>query len=127
MVSLMAQMIFSTYQHNRNPFVDHPEWVEQIWGTDSDHDGVTDTHEIIAGTAQNNSNSVFEATLSGTQVSCGLLSSGSVWRLYQGAFISNDIVWRQVAQTNRLQSGSLHFDIAPTSPAAFYHLRALRP
>ncbi|GAA1522938.1 endonuclease [Streptomyces albidochromogenes] len=25
------EVIFSTYQHNRNPFIDHPEWVESIW------------------------------------------------------------------------------------------------
>ncbi|MFG2294380.1 endonuclease I family protein [Streptomyces sp. NPDC048603] len=25
------QIIFDTYQHNRNPFIDHPEWVEAIW------------------------------------------------------------------------------------------------
>lgn len=25
------EIIYSTYQHNRNPFVDHPEWVESIW------------------------------------------------------------------------------------------------
>ncbi|MER5898223.1 endonuclease [Streptomyces sp. NPDC001876] len=24
-------VIFDTYQHNRNPFIDHPEWVEAIW------------------------------------------------------------------------------------------------
>lgn len=120
-------LIYFNYQSNRNPFIDHPEWVEQIWGTDSDGDGVTDTHEFIAGTASGNSNSVFEASISGAQISCGLLSSGSVWRLYQGAFVGNDIVWRQIAQTNRLLSGTVRFDIAPTSPAAFYHLRATRP
>ena len=120
------EMIYSTFQHNRNPFVDHPEWVEQIWGTDSDLDGITDTHEIIAGTA-GNSNAVFEATLSGTQVTCGLLSSGSVWRLYEGFFVSNDIVWRPIATNNRLLDGTLQFDFAPTGNAAFYHLRALRP
>jgi endonuclease I len=26
------QVIYSTYQHNRNPFVDHPEWVSSIFG-----------------------------------------------------------------------------------------------
>ncbi|WP_308258264.1 endonuclease [Saccharothrix obliqua] len=26
------QVIFDTYQHNRNPFVDHPEWAGSIWG-----------------------------------------------------------------------------------------------
>ena len=25
-------VIFDTYQHNRNPFVDHPEWAAAIWG-----------------------------------------------------------------------------------------------
>ncbi|WCD90246.1 Extracellular ribonuclease [Streptomyces xanthophaeus] len=25
------QVIFDTYQHNRNPFIDHPEWVNSIW------------------------------------------------------------------------------------------------
>ncbi|MFJ3922021.1 endonuclease I family protein [Streptomyces sp. NPDC090022] len=25
------QVIYDTYQHNRNPFIDHPEWVDQIW------------------------------------------------------------------------------------------------
>ncbi|MEU6890479.1 endonuclease [Streptomyces sp. NPDC046557] len=25
------QVIFDTYQHNRNPFIDHPEWVDSIW------------------------------------------------------------------------------------------------
>lgn len=24
-------IIFEKYQHNRNPFIDHPEWVESIW------------------------------------------------------------------------------------------------
>ncbi|MGY1396960.1 endonuclease I family protein [Streptomyces sp. SS10] len=24
-------VIFESYQHNRNPFIDHPEWVEAIW------------------------------------------------------------------------------------------------
>ncbi len=26
-------LIFSDYQRNRNPFIDHPEWVALIWGT----------------------------------------------------------------------------------------------
>jgi endonuclease I len=25
------QVIFDKYQHNRNPFIDHPEWVSSIW------------------------------------------------------------------------------------------------
>ncbi|RJQ75485.1 ribonuclease [Pseudonocardiaceae bacterium YIM PH 21723] len=26
------QVIYDKYQHNRNPFIDHPEWVASIWG-----------------------------------------------------------------------------------------------
>ncbi|WP_431989402.1 endonuclease I family protein [Streptomyces albogriseolus] len=25
------EVIYNSYQHNRNPFIDHPEWVEAIW------------------------------------------------------------------------------------------------
>ncbi|MFI6872958.1 endonuclease I family protein [Streptomyces sp. NPDC050400] len=25
------QVIYDSYQHNRNPFIDHPEWVDAIW------------------------------------------------------------------------------------------------
>jgi endonuclease I len=24
------EIIFEQFQHNRNPFIDHPEWVDQI-------------------------------------------------------------------------------------------------
>ncbi len=27
------QLIYTNYQHNRNPFIDHPEYVSEIWGT----------------------------------------------------------------------------------------------
>ena len=26
------QVIYDKWQHNRNPFIDHPEWVSSIWG-----------------------------------------------------------------------------------------------
>lgn len=26
------EVIYTSYQHNRNPFIDHPEWVSAIWG-----------------------------------------------------------------------------------------------
>ena len=26
-------LIYRNYQHNRNPFIDYPEWVDYIWGT----------------------------------------------------------------------------------------------
>jgi len=121
------EMIYQYYQHNRNPFVDRPEWVEEIWGTDADGDGITATHEIIAGSDPNNPTSILQAAISGNQVTCDLLVTGSVWGLYGGSFSSNSIDWRQLAETNRLQGGQLRFNISPTGSAAFYHLRARRP
>lgn len=26
-------VIYDSYQHNRNPFVDHPEWADDVWGS----------------------------------------------------------------------------------------------
>jgi len=25
-------VIYEQFQHNRNPFIDHPEWADAIWG-----------------------------------------------------------------------------------------------
>ncbi|GAA4909861.1 endonuclease I [Stackebrandtia albiflava] len=30
------EVIFDRFQHNRNPFIDHPEWVDAIWGDPTD-------------------------------------------------------------------------------------------
>ena len=35
-------IIYNTYQHNRNPFIDYPQWVDYIWGT-SNYDESTRT------------------------------------------------------------------------------------
>lgn len=125
------ELIFTRYQYNRNPFIDRPEWAEDIWGTDADGDGFTATCEAVAGTDPANSNSFLQTSIvhtnSSLRMGCGLLTTGSTYRLYQGVFVSNDIVWHEIATTNRLQSGSVNFQIAPTGRAAFYHLRALRP
>ena len=94
---------------------------------DDDGDGMSNADEAVAGTDPANSNSLFEASISGTQIVCGLLASGSVWRLYEGVYGSNDIVWTPIAETDRLQGGILRFDVVPSNPATFYHLRALRP
>ena len=120
------EIIFRSYQYNRNPFIDHPEWVDAIWN-DDDGDGLSNTQEAIAGTDPTNPASAFNASFADGKITCGLLTTGPIWRLYQGSFQSNTLVWQAVAQTNRLQNGTLAFDIAPTSPATFYHLRATRP
>ena len=35
-------LIYNNYQHNRNPFIDYPQWVEYIWGT-AEYDEVAHT------------------------------------------------------------------------------------
>lgn len=35
-------LIYKNYQHNRNPFIDYPEWVDYIWGT-SEYDSANHT------------------------------------------------------------------------------------
>lgn len=35
-------LIYRNYQHNRNPFIDYPEWVDYIWGA-SEYDVTTKT------------------------------------------------------------------------------------
>lgn len=50
----MNQLIYSTYQRNRNPFIDHPEYVSMIWGSalvsktnaTIAEGGVTDTYTL---------------------------------------------------------------------------------
>jgi endonuclease I len=42
-------LIFSEYQQNRNPFIDHPEWVALIWG--SPLEGATGSRPIVGVTA----------------------------------------------------------------------------
>jgi len=125
------ETIFTAYQNNRNPFIDRPEWAEAIWGTDTDGDGSTATYEAVAGTDPANSNSFLQTTIAHTndtlQMGCGLLTTGSTYRLYQGAFTNRDIVWHAIAETNRLQSGTVNFTVTHTSRAAFYHLRAIQP
>ena len=37
-------LIFNNYQHNRNPFIDYPQWVGYIWGT-ANYDGSSLTYD----------------------------------------------------------------------------------
>ncbi len=35
------EIIYTNYQHNRNPFIDHPEFATRIWGNDSISAGIS--------------------------------------------------------------------------------------
>ena len=49
--------IYTNYQHNRNPFIDHPEWVEAIWGAS----GGTPAAQALATTP----NAIEQPTIAG--------------------------------------------------------------
>jgi len=49
------EQIYSQYQHNRNPFIDHPEWVAEIWGFYGDKNEPT-AHALNLEIAANGSN-----------------------------------------------------------------------
>ncbi len=42
-------LIFNNYQHNRNPFVDFPEWANIIWGNNSDNKYANPNTDSIGG------------------------------------------------------------------------------
>ncbi|WP_299334489.1 endonuclease [uncultured Psychroserpens sp.] len=47
--------IFYNHQNNRNPFVDHPEYVLQIWSTTPDTEAPSDVIDLVASNPTDNS------------------------------------------------------------------------
>ena len=47
--------IFYNHQANRNPFVDHPEWVALVWDTDPDTENPSDPINLVASNPTDNS------------------------------------------------------------------------
>lgn len=46
--------IFYNHQNNRNPFIDHPEWVNAIWVTTQDTEAPSDPTNLIASNPTDN-------------------------------------------------------------------------
>ena len=44
-------LIYNNYQHNRNPFVDFPEWANLIWGSNSDNKYANPNTDSIGGSS----------------------------------------------------------------------------
>lgn len=90
-------VIYEKYQHNRNPFIDHPEWASSIWGTSpnmSDEVAVAtaktalslgDTSAIISNLALPTS-SINETSISWVSSNTNVISNdGTVTRPENGA------------------------------------------
>lgn len=46
--------IFYNHQNNRNPFIDHPEWVALVWDTEPDTEAPTDPTNLVASNPTDN-------------------------------------------------------------------------
>ena len=40
-------LIYNNFQHNRNPFIDFPEWVDLIWGNDKGSKSASPSTDVI--------------------------------------------------------------------------------
>lgn len=125
------EKIYLNYQHNRNPFVDHPEWVASIFdpAADDDGDGVRNPDELIAGSDPGRSNSVLEAQLAwqsgGLRLFSDTSASGRVYTLEQTDQPTG--VWQTVFTTNLPGGGLLFYELSPTSSLRTFRIRATRP
>ncbi len=50
------QVIFTSYQHNRNPFTDHPEWVWSVFKDQANHSQVSIAGATVAGDGSSTKN-----------------------------------------------------------------------
>lgn len=69
--------IYSTYQHNRNPFVDHPEYADLIWGSAT----VTNGDTLNVTPANRAGATVNAGTSNYALLSLGLAASANEWDL----------------------------------------------
>lgn len=135
------ERIYTSWQYNRNPFVDHPDWADKIWGTDSspvptpglepdaddDGDGISNADEIAAGSDPESPSSRFEMQPLETDFfRCSELNPNRTYYLDAGTFGSTDILWHAVATSTPATNGLLRFEI-PDPPATFYRFRTLAP
>ncbi|MFO8023195.1 MAG: endonuclease [Perlabentimonas sp.] len=54
--------IYNNYQYNRNPYIDHPEFAQRVWGEET-------THQVVFGI--DGENGTLEAEINGTTIESG--------------------------------------------------------
>ncbi len=124
-----------TFQQNRNPFIDHPEWVQQIWGTQvADNEAPsTPTNLAVVSTTSAGANltwtastddiavtyykiyvdGVFNRNSATNSVTVGGLNQGTTYNFY---VIAADAAGNFSPQSNTATGTTLVDTQAPTAP-----------
>lgn len=110
------QLIFTTYQRNRNPFIDHPEFAARIWGTVSQsklaaavaEGGATDSYTLRLGSQPTADVTIALGTSPGGQVTASPASvtfTSANWDQPQTVTLTavNDLVEEATTLTTRIQ------------------------
>ena len=125
------------FQKNRNPYIDHPEWVQQIWGTQvvDTQSPTTPTNLAIASTSTASANltwtastdnvavSYYKIFVDGTFKSNASTNMATVSGLHQGTtynfyVIAVDAAGNISPQSNTVSGTTLVDTTAPTAPTA---------
>ncbi|MCM1989819.1 immunoglobulin-like domain-containing protein [Oceanirhabdus seepicola] len=80
-------IIYEKYQHNRNPFIDHPEWADEIWGEPSN---ITDEEAVIAAKNALTLGNTTEVTSNLNLSTIGSYDTIISWDSSNKAVIAND-------------------------------------
>ncbi|MBE9468226.1 MAG: endonuclease [Bacteroidetes bacterium] len=91
--------IYNDYQHNRNPFIDHPEFVNSVWGENS----TPSISNVIISPEIPKSND--EVTISANITDNGTISSAKISWCTDGSSYDNDITMT-VSSGNTYQSST---------------------
>lgn len=124
------------FQKNRNPFIDHPEWVQQIWGTQvvDNEAPSTPTNLAVTSTSTSSANLTWTASIDNIAVSYYRIfvngnfhsnsptNSATISGLMQGTTYTFYVVAADAAgnfspQSNTATGTTLVDNEAPTAPA----------
>jgi len=79
------EMVYQKYQHNRNPFIDHPEYVERIWGKPDQTPRLSvsapwlDLGDVVVG--ESSAPAELWATGVHMRANCRVTTTSRIWRL----------------------------------------------
>ena len=124
-----------TFQGNRNPYIDHPEWVQAVWGTqivDTEAPTAPTNLSVVSTTTASANlswtaatdnvgvsyyqifvNGVFKTNSSTTTATIGGLSQGTTYNFY---VVAVDAAGNVSPQSNTASGTTLTDTVAPTAP-----------